>query len=290
MNEEQLEQHAEECVASMKAQQEAFESQYDLAQYPMYWGDEDTIVLRSKSGSAPRREFDVVFVCRHAPDDRLAWAWADESLGKLARERSARIKELSAVTGFPQFETPVIDADGSILEKVVAIVLNHLDATACFVDKSKEPMLLVAIMGPGVEWKAKGAASAPRTPGTEEKAMKDAAALMAEVVEVLKGSAKDKLEPLFHGVNLPPNWFEMVAPEFTGLFGAEITASLIDIGDLNEDQLATLKTAPQDVQDSTEQAIKLDYVIPDSAEKVSGTLTLPVYSSPEGCKVLLVGG
>jgi len=287
MNENELERHAQECIGRMKARQEAFEKQYDLGQYPTYWGDEGSIVLASRSESPARREFEVVFIGRHTLDDRLAWAWADDSLAGNTRERSARIKELSAVTGFPQFETPVIDAGPAVLEKVLAVVLDHLDAAACFADKSREPMLLVAIVGTGTEPKVEGAATAP--PVSEENAMKDGSALMTELLDVLKHSAQDRLEGLFHGVNLPPNWFEMVAPEFTGLFATEITGALIEISELREDQQETLKRAPQDVQDNTRQAIRLDYVVPGSEEKERGSLTLPVYSSPEGCRILLVG-
>jgi hypothetical protein len=230
----------------------------------------------------------VIFVGRHAPDDMLTWGWADEKLGEGARRRSARIKELAAATGFPQFETPVIEADPPNLEKITALVLDHLGAAACFAEESREPMLLVAILGPGREEETNGAVSASGTRG--EKTMSNPSEFMAEVIDVLKNSAEDKLEGLFHGVNLPPNWFEMVAPEFTGLFGTEITGSLIDIKDLGEDQLVTLKNAPQEVQDNTQQVIKLDYVVPNSAENERGSLTLPVYSSPDGCRILLVGG
>jgi len=164
MNENELERHAQECIGRMKARQEAFEKQYDLGQYPTYWGDEGSIVLASRSESPARREFEVVFIGRHTLDDRLAWAWADDSLAGNTRERSARIKELSAVTGFPQFETPVIDAGPAVLEKVLAVVLDHLDAAACFADKSREPMLLVAIVGTGTEPKVEGAATTPGRP------------------------------------------------------------------------------------------------------------------------------
>ena len=44
MNEEQLMQHLERCRRAMEARQEAFGKQYDLAQYPTYWGDGDSIV------------------------------------------------------------------------------------------------------------------------------------------------------------------------------------------------------------------------------------------------------
>ncbi|MHC4916399.1 MAG: DUF6882 domain-containing protein, partial [Planctomycetota bacterium] len=160
MNEEQLAQHLEQCLRAMKSGQEAFEKQYDLTQYPMYWGDEDSIVLKSKSAPPARCRFDVVFVGRHSPEDRLTWGWADESLGESARERSARIRELGPVTGLPQFETPVVEAGPANLEEVLAVVLDHLGAAACFADKSKEPMLLVALLGPGLEEKTDGAESA----------------------------------------------------------------------------------------------------------------------------------
>jgi hypothetical protein len=287
VNEEQLIEHLEQCRRAMEASQEAFERQYDLAQYPTYWGDADGIVLKERSGSGARREFAVVFIGRHAPDDRFTWGWADQSLPEGARERSAAIKRLSAVTGFQQFETPVIELDPPNLEKVVAVVLDHLNAAACFVDRSGEPRLFVAITGPGAERKATGAECQPTG---EERTMGSPTDLLKEVLEVLNGSAEDKLEALFHGINLPPDWFEMVAPPFKSLFGAEIKGSLIDIGELDESQRALLKTTPQEVQDGVKQAIKLDYVVPDSAENERGTLTLPVYCSSQGCKILLVGG
>jgi hypothetical protein len=288
VNEKQLEQHLAQCLRAMMVRQEAFSKEYDLAEYPAYWGDEDSIVLRSKSRPTARYRFGVVFVGRHAPDDRLTWAWADESLGEVARERALRIRELGATTGLPQFETPVIEATPPTLEKVLAVVTDHLGAAACFADKSREPMLLVAIMAPGVEEKA-GAAE-PASADRGAKTMDNPSDFMAEVIEILRSSAADRLEALFHGINLPPNWFELVAPEFTGLFGTDITGSLIDISELTEDQLATLKKAPRDVRDNTRQAIRLDYVVPDSDQNEKGSLTLPVYCSPDGCRILLVGG
>ena len=113
---------------------------------------------------------------------------------------------------------------------------------------------------------------------------------MEEVLGVLRNAEGEKLEALFHGINLPPNWFEMVAPEFEGLFGMELSGSIIDIGDLEDYQLQTLQMAPQEVQDNVKHAIKIDYVVPNSDQNESGTLTLPVYFMDGAYKILLVGG
>lgn len=81
----------------------------------------------------------------------------------------------------------------------------------------------------------------------------------------------------------------MVAPEFTGLFGMELKATIIDIGELDDYQLPSLAMAPQDVQDSVKHAIRLDYVVSDSDQAESGTLTLPIYFTDGRYKILLVG-
>ncbi len=120
--------------------------------------------------------------------------------------------------------------------------------------------------------------------------MSEPTEFMEEVLGVLRNAEEEKLEGLFHGINLPPNWFEMVAPEFTGLFGMELKGAIIDIGDLEDYQLQTLRMAPQDVQDNVKHAIKFDYVVPDSDQNESGTLTLPIYFMGGTYKILLVGG
>ena len=120
--------------------------------------------------------------------------------------------------------------------------------------------------------------------------MSDPSEFLQEVLDILKNGQEAKLEGLFHGINLPPNWFEMVAPEFTGLFGMDLKGAIIDINELEDYQLQTIQMAPQDVQDNTKHAIKLDYVVPDSNENESGSLTLPLYFVDGGYKILLVGG
>lgn len=266
----------------MKAKQAAFEKKYDLAQYPTYWGDEDSIVFRLKSNNAERYQFEVIFIGKHTRDDRFIWSWADDGLPDRARERSAKIKQLSSLTGFDQFETAIIEMDPANLEQVIPVVLDHLNATACFVDKSKEPLLLVAIIGPGVK-KNMGSGDIP--PIMQEAKMSDPSEFVEEIITVLKNSDDQKLKGLFHGINLPPNWFEMVAPEFTSLFGLELKGSIIDINELED----YLQRVPRNIQNHVKYAIKIDYVIPDSEQKESGTLTFPVCFVDNRYKILLVG-
>jgi hypothetical protein len=83
--------------------------------------------------------------------------------------------------------------------------------------------------------------------------MSEPTEFMEELLGVLRNSEEEKLEGLFHGINLPPNWFEMV-------------------------------------QDNVKHAIKIDYVVPDSDQNESGTLTLPIYFVDGRYKILLVGG
>ncbi len=173
------------------------------------------------------------------------------------------------------------------LERVIPLVLEHLNAVACFVDKSKEPFLFLAITGTGTK---KNSSIDSAAPAIEEVEMSEPSVFMEEVLDVLKNSREEKLEGLFHGINLPPNWFEMVAPEFTGLFGMELKGAIIDISELEDYQLDSLRMAPRNVQDNVKQAIKLDYVIPDSDQNESGSLTFPICLFDKGYKILLVGG
>lgn len=115
--------------------------------------------------------------------------------------------------------------------------------------------------------------------------MSEPSKFMEEVLDILKNSEEEKLEGLFHGVNLPPDWFEMVAPEFTGLFGAELNGAVVDIGELE----GYMEQVPRDIKDNLKYALRIDYVIPDSDENESGTLTLPVYFVNGSYKILLVG-
>jgi hypothetical protein len=149
MNEEQFMQHAEKCCREMESKQKAFEEKYDLAQYPVYWGDENTIVLRTNADNAVKHEFGVVFIGAHTLEDEFTWGWADESLAGIAREKSAAIKELSQISGFSQFETPTIEMDPPNLEKILPVVLDHLNAAGCYINKNKEPFLFIAIIESG---------------------------------------------------------------------------------------------------------------------------------------------
>ncbi len=287
MDEDQFMEYVKKCCQVMEVKQAVFEERYDLAQYPIYWGDEDSIILRLRSDNTVKYEFKVVFIGTHTQEDRFTWSWADQSLSDGARERSAKIKQLSEKTGFDQFEKPIIEMDPPNLEKVIPLVLDHLNAIACFIDKSKEPFVFIAIMDPGVK---KNMVTDKMTSTIEEARMSDPSKFMEEVLSVLKNSEKEKLEGMFHGINLPHNWFEMVASEFTGLFGMDLKGAIIDIGELEDYQLQALRMAPQNVQDSVKHAIKLDYVVPDSDQNESGSLAFPIYFVDGGYKILLVGG
>jgi len=149
MDEEQFMQHAEKCYREMETKQKAFEEKYDLAQYPVYWGDENTIVLRTNEDNAVKHEFEVVFIGTHTLKDEFTWGWADESLSDGAREKSTKIKELSRISGFSQFETPIIELGPSNLEQIIPVVLDHLNGVGLYVNKNKEPLVFVAIIEPG---------------------------------------------------------------------------------------------------------------------------------------------
>ena len=115
-------------------------------------------------------------------------------------------------------------------------------------------------------------------------------ALLGEILEALKRSDEKKIEGMIYGINLPPDAFEMIVPMFRELYGLDLKASIIPLGELEEYQMHYVKMAPRSVRDALEWAVKLEYEIIDGQEKVSGNLSFPVYFVDGAYRILLVGG
>lgn len=61
---------------------------------------------------------------------------------------------------------------------------------------------------------------------------------------VLKRSEEEKLRGMIHGINLPPNAFEMIVPMFREPYGMDLTASIIPLNELEDYQMQYVNMAP----------------------------------------------
>lgn len=80
-------------------------------------------------------EADVVDIGSYASNsESWKWAWANDSVLPALRQASARIRELSAVTGINLFEReePILAEDESFAWDMVACAVKHLGALGVF--------------------------------------------------------------------------------------------------------------------------------------------------------------
>lgn len=146
MDEDQLMQHMEKCSTEMETKQRLFEQTYTFDTSPVKWYDAGSVVFHAKGNDGVDRDFEAVFIGIHTVNDEFTWGWADERVAESIREKSAKIKGLSQVTGYDQFETPTIEMGAGNLEGVIPVVIAHLGAIYCYVDKSREPLKFFALL------------------------------------------------------------------------------------------------------------------------------------------------
>ncbi len=93
-----------------------------------------------------RRKFTLTPIATYLPSkSSWLWAWANDSLPPLARERSARIKTLTEKTKYKIFTSPQFDVTSEEIDELCALALHHLDGSSLFKVKSSEPWLYLVL-------------------------------------------------------------------------------------------------------------------------------------------------
>lgn len=117
-----------------------------IASFSSWSLSEDTATLSFTGASVETRSFRVTPICSYLPEsENLAWAWANDAFSESARSRSAKIRELTAKTGYQIFEIPHFRANANDIDELCALALQALGGVAVFKAKGETPWVYYVV-------------------------------------------------------------------------------------------------------------------------------------------------
>jgi hypothetical protein len=95
------------------------------------------------------------------------------------------------------------------------------------------------------------------------------------------------IEARIHAIDLPVGWQEMVRPLFGDFADRNLDVELLEFEQLPDYVRQPLRTLPAEVAERTRHGIRFSYRVSGDGLTESGTLSMPIYASPDGCRVLM---
>src|SRR5205085_707930 len=121
---------------------------YGIGSYASFWLDQPsgTIEFREATGQT-KLIAKIIPVGSHSTrSDTWMWAWANESIPQVWRERAGVLRELEDVTGVKWFGEPVINVTTEIPWELTAFAVRHLGALGAYRAANRDSVLYVAIV------------------------------------------------------------------------------------------------------------------------------------------------
>lgn len=131
------------CWDDYLVKQEAFSSL--IAKYKTWIYDHETCTLTLK-GRWKQRTFRYTPIATYLPDsENWCWAWANDALPALAREKALRIRALAEETQYQIFASPWFEAPVDDLDEFCALALHAVQGVGVFKVKDAVPWLYLAV-------------------------------------------------------------------------------------------------------------------------------------------------
>lgn len=141
---QQFAQLLEQALQAQAIKQQTFGK--IIADYTQWNIDDERCVLQLSADNRADLSFTLTPIATYLSDAQdWAWIWANDAFSTLAREKSARIKTLSASTGYAIFETAHSPAKVHEVDELCALALHALGGTAIFKVKQQSPWCLYVV-------------------------------------------------------------------------------------------------------------------------------------------------
>lgn len=135
---------SEHALAALRKKQTAFGE--EVAEYPVWNIDTDQCTLAFSRSSGDSLQFRITPIATYlATSENWAWAWANDAFPDEPRSRSARLRMLSAKTGYGVFESPSFRVAANEIDELCALALYQLEGVAVFKIKDREPWFLCVV-------------------------------------------------------------------------------------------------------------------------------------------------
>jgi hypothetical protein len=134
----------ERCMADYRNMQDALGA--ELSGHARWHYDFDCCTLAFSGGTMAPRTLPITPIATYLPSVRnWCWAWANDALPPLAREKAVRIKDLARKTQYRVFEIPSVDIACEEIDELCALALHELGGRGVFKVKEDDPWKFMVI-------------------------------------------------------------------------------------------------------------------------------------------------
>ncbi|MDD1620774.1 MAG: hypothetical protein LUQ11_04785 [Methylococcaceae bacterium] len=150
MTDEQFGKLLDEANSELREKQSRLQSDYGIGTLPRWWFDQETEKLQflDDAGNC-MLDGDIIDIGSYSPTSSTwKWAWSNESVLPLLREKALPLRELETITGFTLFGSDgAFKVDEPMAWELVALSVKHLNAIGCYrAPKNNGPHTFLAIM------------------------------------------------------------------------------------------------------------------------------------------------
>jgi len=139
MSAKQYKAFVRRCSDELKRKHTQLIEEYNLTQYQDCVFDPENGLLQYRKDGKVKLEFTVVVIGSLAPRKRVwIWGWANDSVKVPLRQESARLKELTNLTGFKVFSNGTFKAEDTTAFEFTCIAVQFLGARAMYIDKQQK--------------------------------------------------------------------------------------------------------------------------------------------------------
>ena len=148
MTDEELDAFISRCVENLQVKNEHLRTAYGLGTFKRWFFSQQTGLLQfsDERGHVKMEAVYTYIGSFSTKSNTWQWGWANVSILEPLREKSAKLKELSQITGAPVFETPGFAGDEAMAWELSAMAVEHLGALGCYRAPSDHLYIFMAIV------------------------------------------------------------------------------------------------------------------------------------------------
>jgi hypothetical protein len=143
-----MDQYIATSLAELKEKQELLGTTYGIGHHASFWFDQPSGTLEFRDAKEqPHLTTDILPIGSYSPKSGTwMWAWANNSILPVLRERAGCFRELAKVTGVQLLAQDMINVEPDMPWEITAMAVHHIGAMGAYRAPGRASDLYLAII------------------------------------------------------------------------------------------------------------------------------------------------
>lgn len=146
MDNQAFQRYLDSCIEALNSKQQALFETYEIGTYEAFDIDVNDEELHLLDAGEIALSASMVPIGSYDPESgSWMWGWANEAFPDALRAKSARLRDLQAVTGFEMFGAEMVQIDEDMAWEIAAMALDLLGRQGVYCGPASDTLYFYAL-------------------------------------------------------------------------------------------------------------------------------------------------